>query len=107
MRYPCIEEQDYTDRTEFRILEEMTPPSEDEREASTYIRYAGKWLSNNNMGWHEDHCFIARKKVNWFSRWIGSTYKKQREHCIKQCNEIIAKLMRESEKPRTTIYRGW
>ena len=99
IKYPYIEEQDYSDRTEFRVVERHVRPYvgvEKNRKKEYCTMYAASWVTYCNGAGSEDYVFTAYKNEGWLIRLLDGSYEQQKAKCIAKCRE----LMKEEEKPR-------
>ena len=99
IKYPYIEEQDYSDRTEFRVMERHVRPYvgvEKNRKKEYCTMYAASWVQRSNGSGRVDYVFTAYKRNGWLNKLLDGSYEQQKAKCIAKCRE----LMKEEEKPR-------
>ncbi len=85
--YPYIEERDYKNRTEFRIVDKTKNDGVD---------YVWNWDDESVT----DLMFTAYKENDWLMLLFFGDYKKQRKKCIKRCRLHIKDILKAKEKPK-------
>ncbi len=92
IEYPCIEEQDFPDRTEFRLVVLDKDPFD--KKAKPFETYAGRYkeygTDKHSLTVFEEYCHIAYKNNNWFQRlFIRGNYHDQKLIIIQYFKDLL------------------
>ena len=89
--YPYIEERDYKDRTEFRVVDKT------KNDGVHYVSYWGGNYDNPDL---LDYFYNAYKKNSKLKMLFVGDYKAQRKRAIENCRLCIKAILKHNEKPK-------